>query len=95
MKKIFSLLAAVLFAGSMMATTVTKTVEELATANSWANSAVVTPFNFDEVISVATEATDANTGKYYTNGQQIRLYQTGAAKLIISAADGYTISSTT
>lgn len=95
MKKIFSLLAAVLFAGSMMATTVTKTVEELATANSWENSAVVTPFNFDDVISVATEATDANTGKYYTNGQQIRLYQTGAAKLIISAADGYTISSIT
>ena len=95
MKKFFSLIAAVLFAGSMMATTVTKTVEELATANSWENGVVVTPFALDEVISVSTEATDANTGKYYTSGQQIRLYQTGAAKLIISAADGYTISSIT
>lgn len=95
MRKFFSLIAAVLFAGSMMATTVTKTVEELATANSWANGTVVTPFALDEVISVSTEATDANTGKYYTSGQQIRLYQTGAAKMIISAAEGYTISSIT
>ena len=95
MKKFFSLIAAVLFAGSMMATTVTKTVEELATANSWENGVVVTPFALDEVISVSTEATDANTGKYYTSGQQIRLYQTGAAKMIVSAAEGYTISSIT
>ena len=95
MRKLFSLFAAVLFAGSMMATTVTKTVEELATANSWGNGVVVTPFALDEVISVSTEATDANTGKYYTSGQQIRLYQTGAAKMIISAAEGYTISSIT
>jgi len=97
MKKFFSLIAAVLFAGSMMATevTVSKTVEELATANSWANGTVVTPFALDEVITVSTNATDANTGKYYTSGQQVRLYQSGAAELIISAAEGYTISSIT
>ena len=97
MKKFFSLIAAVLFAGSMMATevTVSKTVEELATANSWANGTVVTPFALDEVITVSTNATDANTGKYYTSGQQVRLYQTGAAKLIVTAAEGYTISSIT
>lgn len=97
MRKFFSLIAAVLFAGSMMATevTVSKTVEELATANSWANGTVVTPFALDEVITVSTNATDANTGKYYTSGQQVRLYQSGAAKLIISAAEGYTISSIT
>ena len=97
MKKFFSLIAAVLFAGSMMATefTVSKTVEELATANSWANGTVVTPFALDEVITVSTSATDANTGKYYTSGQQVRLYQSGGAELIISAAEGYTISSIT
>lgn len=97
MRKFFSLIAAVLFAGSMMATevTVSKTVEELATANSWANGTVVTPFALDEVITVSTNASDANTGKYYTSGQQVRLYQSGAAKLIISAAEGYTISSIT
>ena len=97
MRKFFSLFAAVLFAGSMMATdyTVTKTVPELATANSWANGTVVTPFALDEVITVSTDATDANTGKYYSGGQQVRLYQTGAAKLIISAAEGYSISSIT
>lgn len=97
MRKFFSLIAAVLFAGSMMATevTVSKTVEELATANSWANGTVVTPFALDEVITVSTDATDVNTGKYYTSGQQVRLYQTGAAKLIVTAAEGYTISSIT
>ena len=91
------MIAAVLFAGSMMATevTVSKTVEELATANSWENGNVVTPFALDEVITVSTEASDANTGKYYTSGQQVRLYQTGAAKLIVTAAEGYTISSIT
>ena len=97
MKKFFSLIAAVLFAGSMMATevTVSKTIEELATANSWANGTVVTPFALDDVITGSTNATDANTGKYYTSGQQVRLYQSGAAELIISAAEGYTISSIT
>jgi len=95
MKKLFSLLTAVLFAGSLMATTVTKTVEELAVANSWENGTVVTPFALDEVISVSTDASDSNTGKYYTNGQQIRLYQTGAAKLIITAAEGHAINSIT
>ena len=95
MRKIFSLIAAVLFAGSMMATTVSKTVEALAAANSWANDAVVTPFALDEVITVSTEATDANTGKYYTSGNQIRLYQTGAATITLTAAEGYKISSIT
>ena len=95
MKKIFSFLAAVLFAGSMMATTVTKTVADLATELSFTNSEVCTPFALDEVIAVSTEAADANTGKYYSNGEQIRLYQTGAAKLILTAADGYKISSVT
>ena len=97
MKKFFSLIAAVLFAGSMFAAevTVSKTVPELVTAYSWENGSVVTPFALDEVITVSTEATDANTGKYYVGGQQVRLYQTGAAKLIISAAEGYSISSIT
>ena len=93
MKKFFSFLTAILFAGSLMATTVSKTVEALATANSWENGTVVTPFALDEVITVSTTATDANTGKYYTNGQQIRLYQTGSATMTLTAAEGYTISS--
>ena len=97
MRKFFSLFAAVLFAGSMMATdyTVTKTIAELASANSWTNAEVCTPFDFDEVIKVSTDATDYNTGKYYTSGQQLRLYQSGSAKLIISAAEDFTISSIT
>jgi len=95
MKKIFSFLTAVLFAGSMMATTVSKTVEELANEKSFTNSAVCTPFDLDEVITVSTTAADANTGKYYSNGQQIRLYQSGNASITLTAVEGYTISSVT
>ena len=76
-----------------MATSVSKTVEALASANEWVNSTVVTPFALDEVITVSTTASDANTGKYYTAGNQIRLYQTGAATMTLTAAEGYTISS--
>ena len=76
-----------------MATSVSKTVEALASANEWANSTVVTPFALDEVITVSTTASDANSGKYYENGNQIRLYQTGAATMTLTAAEGYTISS--
>ena len=93
MRKILSLLTAILFAGSLMATSVSKTVEALASANEWVNSTVVTPFALDEVITVSTTASDANTGKYYTAGNQIRLYQTGAATMTLTAAEGYTISS--
>ncbi|MBQ7209342.1 MAG: hypothetical protein IJS05_00375 [Paludibacteraceae bacterium] len=95
MKKLSLFFATVLFAGSLMATTVTKTVEDMAVANSWENATVVTPFQLDKAIYVSTEASDANTGKYYDNGRQIRLYQTGSAKLIITAAEGCTISSIT
>jgi hypothetical protein len=95
MRKLFSLIAAVLFAGSMMATTVTKTVAELAQEKSFTSGAVCTPFDLDDVISVSTEASDANTGKYYSNGEQIRLYQTGGAKIIFTAAEGHAINSIT
>ena len=95
MRKFLTIFAGLLFAVSMMATTVTKTVAELAAEKSFENGVICTPFDLDDVISIATEASDANTGKYYTNGEQIRLYQTGAAKLIVSAAEGYSISSIT
>lgn len=78
-----------------MATTVTKTVAELAVEKSFTNGAVCTPFNLDDVIAVSTSATDANSGKYYSNGEQIRLYQTGAATMTLTAAEGYKISSVT
>ena len=78
-----------------MATTVTKTVADLAVEKSFTNGEVCTPFDLDDVIAVSTSATDANTGKYYSNGEQIRLYQTGAATMTLTAAEGYKISSVT
>ncbi len=93
MKKLSLLFAALLAVSMSFATTVTKTVESLATELSWTNSTVCTPFALDNAITVSTTATDANTGKYFSNGQQIRLYQTGCATITLTAGEGYSISS--
>lgn len=93
MKKLSLLFAALLAVSMSFATTVTKTVESLATELSWTNGTVCTPFALDNAITVSTTATDANTGKYYSNGQQIRLYQTGSATITLTAGEGYSISS--
>ena len=73
--------------------TASKTIAELATANSWVNSEKYSEFALDSVITVSCSGTDGNTGKYYTNGNDWRLYQTGTPTLTISAAEGYEIVS--
>lgn len=70
--------------------TISKTMEEVATANSWVNSTQYTTVNLDDVITVEASG-GQNTGKYYTNGNNWRLYQTENPTLTISAKDGYTI----
>ena len=75
--------------------TIDTTVEAYATANNWADATKYTTMQLDSVVTATAAGTDANTGKYYSNGQQWRFYQTGAATLTISAASGYTIKSIT
>lgn len=70
--------------------TVSKTIAEIADANSWSNSEQYKTINLDDVIT-ATVAGGGNTGKYYTSGNNWRLYQNETPSLTISASDGYTI----
>lgn len=73
-------------------TTVTKTIAELATANSWKNSEkVANPFNLDEVITVSYNG-KSNTGKYYSSNQSLRLYSSESGSITFTAAEGYQIA---
>ena len=87
-------------------TTVSKTITEVATANTnnWSNGKAYESFALDSVITVASSGTavgsyEKNTGKYYANISGTdgignwRLYQTESAKLTITAATGHTIVS--
>lgn len=73
-------------------TTVTKTIAELATANSWENGEkVANPFTLDEVITVSYNG-GSNTGKYYSSNQSLRLYSSESGSITFTAAEGYQIA---
>lgn len=73
-------------------TTVTKTIAELATANSWTNGTkVANPFTLDEVITVSYNG-GSNTGKYYSSNQSLRLYSSESGSITFTAAEGYQIA---
>lgn len=82
-------------------TTITSTVNELVTANSWTLSAgstigtKATSFTLDSVISVSTTASGNNGTIWGTTTNDWRLYQTANGDVTISAASGYSISSIT
>ena len=78
--------------------TVTKTIAEIATANSWADSTLYASFSLDENITVSSAGTPVdnyalNTGKYYASSSTWRIYQNETPSLTITAAEGYTIVS--
>ena len=68
----------------------TKTIAEIAEANSWVNSEQYSSFDLDENISVSSSS-DGNNGKYYTSGNNYRLYQSNSGTMTITAAEGYEI----
>lgn len=70
--------------------TVSNTIADIADANGWVNSTQYENINLDDVIT-ATVSGGGNTGKYYTSGENWRIYQNENPTLVISAADGYTI----
>lgn len=78
--------------------TVSKTISELKTANGWQDATIYASFALDTVISVASSCTNPNsygqnTGKYYNNGTNWRIYQNENPSVVISAATGYKIVS--
>ena len=86
MKKFFSLIAAVLFAGSMMAddVTVTKTVHDLFPDD--ANGTQEATLFSDSYITISVNA-DGNNGKVYGTGTEWRLYQSNNAVVTVAATN--------
>lgn len=72
--------------------TVSKTIEVLADANGWTNSTKYESVKLDEVITATAISDGSNTGKYYTNGENWRIYQYETPSLTISATGEYTIN---
>ena len=82
-------------------TTVSKTVAEIATANSWEDQTQHLSFKLDTNVSFslacqpASGQSTTNSGKYYTNGNNWRLYASESCVLTISVPSGHTIKSIT
>ena len=72
--------------------TVSNTIANIADQLGWTNSTQYASFALDTIVTVSSTGT-ANTGKYYTSGEQYRTYQTENPTLTISVAEGYTIVS--
>ena len=70
--------------------TVSNTIAKLADANSWKDATKYTTINLDAIITVSVSG-GSNTGKYYVNGENWRIYQNETPSLKISAVSGYTI----
>ena len=96
MKKFTFLFVALFTALTMSATEVTVSIADYAAANGWENSTAYNSLTMDEVVTVTanpTTGTYNNTGKYYTNGNNWRMYQNEAPAIVVTAADGYQLTS--
>jgi hypothetical protein len=89
----FVALLAMVF-GNVMATTVNVVIKNYATAQNWANNTKYTSIELDENITASVTG-GGNTGKYYTAGDEWRLYQTETPKLTFTAKSGYVLNSIT
>ena len=70
--------------------TVSSTIAKIADANGWTDATKYTTINLDAIITASVSG-GSNTGKYYVNGENWRIYQNENPSLTISAAIGYTI----
>lgn len=70
--------------------TISKTIADIAAANQWVNSTKYATITLDDAITV-TVTGGGNTGKYYTSGNDWRIYQSENPSLSISAVVDYTI----
>ena len=73
-------------------TTVSVSIADYAQANNWVDATKYTSITIDGNIT-ATVAGEGNTGKYYTSGNDWRLYQTETPSLIFTAKEGVTMVS--
>lgn len=71
--------------------TVSTTIQAYATKNNWNDANQYTTVELDNVIT-ANVSGGGNTGKYYINVNDWRLYQSDEAKLTIAAAENFLIT---
>ncbi len=81
-------------AGAVAPTTVTLSISDYATANSWENGTAYTTVNIDAKIT-ATGSTGGNNSKYYSSNNSWRFYEGDSGSVTISAAAGTTINTIT
>ena len=74
------------------ATTLNVVISDVATANGWVDATQYTEFDADANITVSVTG-GGNTGKYYVNGNNWRIYQNESPAFTIAAANGKTIKS--
>ena len=87
MKKLSFFLMAMLFSVMSFAAEVTVKISDYATANGWENSKQYKTLKMDDNVSI-TVAGGTNTGKYYTNGNNWRMYQNESPKITLTATNG-------
>lgn len=92
MKKIFSLFAAVLFAGSMMAGEAVFKFDSIADANSWVNGTAYTTVTISPVTLTAVGG--GNNGKYYSSNESWRFYNGGSLEVTVAEGKVTAVSST-
>ena len=73
-------------------TTVSVVIADLADTLGWENSKKYSSFEMNADITVSSTG-GSNTGKYYTSGENWRIYQAETPSVIVKAAEGKTIVS--
>ena len=87
MKKLSFFLMAMLFSVMSFAAEVTVKISDYATANGWNDATQYKTLKMDDNVSI-TVAGSSNTGKYYTNGNNWRMYQNESPKITLTATNG-------
>lgn len=71
---------------------VSYTIADYADNAGWENATKYSSFNLDSVVTISSKG-NANTGKYYENGENYRLYASESATLTIAVSEGHTLKS--
>ena len=78
---------AMLFSVMSFAAEVTVKISDYATTNGWKDATQYKTLKMDDNVSI-TVAGSSNTGKYYTNGNNWRMYQNESPKITLTATNG-------
>ena len=73
-------------------TTVENTIAKIADDNGWVNGTAYKSWSLDNVVTISCTG-GGNSGKYYTSGEDWRLYQTENATMSIQTKAGYCLKS--